>query len=58
MRMDIRQKIDALLQKITSEDQLKRIYRFVKYIYILRSEKKGIHMGSLIFLCLPSGIAS
>nr|DAI77351.1 MAG TPA: replication protein [Caudoviricetes sp.] len=34
MRMDIRQKIDALLQKITSEDQLKRIYRFVKYIYI------------------------
>lgn len=34
MRMDIRQKIDALLQKITSEDQLRRIYRFVKYIYI------------------------
>ena len=34
MRMDIRQKIDALLQKITSEDQLERIYRFVKYIYI------------------------
>ena len=34
MRMDIRQKIDALLRKITSEDQLKRIYRFIKYIYI------------------------
>lgn len=32
--MDIRQKIDALLQKITSESQLKRIYRFVKYIYL------------------------
>jgi len=34
MRMDIRQKIDALLLKITSEEQMKRIYRFVKYIYI------------------------
>lgn len=34
MRMDTRQKIDALLRKITSEDQLKRIYRFIKYIYI------------------------
>ena len=32
--MDIRQKIDALLQKITSESQLKRIYRFVQYIYL------------------------
>lgn len=38
MRMDIRQKIDALLRKITSEDQLKRIYRFVKYIYIHTSK--------------------
>lgn len=32
--METRQKIDALLQKITSEDQLKRIYKFIKYIYI------------------------
>ncbi len=32
--MDTRQKIDALLQKITSESQLRRIYRFIKYIYV------------------------
>lgn len=32
--MDTRQKIDALLQKITSESQLRRIYRFMKYIYL------------------------
>lgn len=30
----MRQKIDALLDKITSEDVLKRIYEFIKYIYI------------------------
>lgn len=33
-KMDIRQKIDALLDKITSQQQLKRIYNFAKYIYI------------------------
>lgn len=32
--MDTRQKIDELLDKITSEQVLKRIYRFVKYLYI------------------------
>lgn len=31
---DIRQNIEKLLDKITSEDQLVRIYNFVKYIYI------------------------
>lgn len=31
---NIRQKIDALLDKITSAEKLKRIYEFVKYIYI------------------------
>lgn len=30
----MRQKIDTLLDKITSEDVLKRIYEFIKYIYI------------------------
>lgn len=36
MKQDTRQKkkIDALLQKITKESQLERIYAFVKYIYI------------------------
>lgn len=34
MKQNTRQKIDALLQKITKESQLERIYRFVKYIYI------------------------
>lgn len=33
-KMDIRRKIDALLDKITSQQQLKRIYNFVKYVYI------------------------
>lgn len=32
--MDTRQKIDALLQKITSESQLQRIYKFIQYIYV------------------------
>lgn len=32
--MDIRQRIDALLQKITSQQELERIYRFIKYVYI------------------------
>ena len=32
--MDTRQKIDELLDKITSEQVLKRIYRFVKYLYM------------------------
>ncbi len=31
---DIRQKIDGLLGKITSDEQLKRIYNFIKYVYI------------------------
>ena len=30
----MRKKIDALLDKIASEDKLKRIYEFIKYIYI------------------------
>ena len=34
MHMDVRQKLDALLRKITSDQQLNRIYRFAKYIYI------------------------
>lgn len=32
--MDTRQKIDALLDKITSQQKLKRIYKFIKYVYI------------------------
>ena len=32
--MDVRHKIDALLQQITSERQLQRIYRFIKYVYL------------------------
>ena len=32
--MDIRQKILGLLNKIDSETLLKRIYEFIKYIYI------------------------
>lgn len=31
---DIRKKIDALLDRITSAKKLKRIYRFIKYVYI------------------------
>lgn len=31
---DIRQKIDLLLGKITSNEQLTRIYNFIKYVYI------------------------
>lgn len=31
---DIRQKIDAMLDKISSVELLKRIYEFIKYIYI------------------------
>ena len=34
MKMDIRQKIIGLLNKIDSETLLKRIYEFIKYIYI------------------------
>lgn len=33
-KMDTRRKIDALLDKITSQQKLKRIYNFVKYVYI------------------------
>lgn len=32
--MDIRQKIIGLLNKLDSETLLKRIYVFIKYIYI------------------------
>lgn len=32
--MDVRKKIYALLAKITSEDQLQRIYKCIKCIYI------------------------
>lgn len=32
--MDIRQKIIGLLNKIDSKTLLKRIYEFIKYIYI------------------------
>ena len=31
---EMRKKINALLDKIASEDALKRIYQFIKYIYI------------------------
>lgn len=31
---DIRAKIDAVLDKITSPELLRRIYRFAQYIYI------------------------
>lgn len=31
---DVRRKIDALLDKITSKEQLTRIYNFIKYVYI------------------------
>lgn len=34
MMRDIRQKIDAVLDKIESAELLQRIYKFVKYIYI------------------------
>lgn len=33
---DIRRRIAEMLEKITSEKLLNRIYRFVKYIYIHR----------------------
>ena len=51
--MDIRQKIIGLLNKIDSETLLKRIYEFIKYIYISsRHEEKGIQMGSLFIFSL------
>lgn len=31
---NIRQMINALLDKITSKEQLTRIYNFIKYVYI------------------------
>jgi hypothetical protein len=31
---DIRRKIDAVLDKITSPELLRRIYRFAQYMYI------------------------
>lgn len=34
VRVDTRKKIDNMLDKINSENLLKRIYEFVKYIYI------------------------
>ena len=33
--METREKICDLLQKITSEQVLQRIYRFVKHLYLL-----------------------
>lgn len=33
--MEMQEKIYELLQKITSEQVLQRIYRFVKYLYLL-----------------------
>ena len=33
---DTRQRIAAILEKITSAENLNRIYRFIKYIYIHR----------------------
>ena len=33
--METQEKINNLLQKITSEQALQRIYRFVKYLYQL-----------------------
>lgn len=43
--MDIRQKIIGLLNKIDSETLLKRIYEFIKYIYIYYA---------LLCICLSS----
>lgn len=37
--MEIRKKIDMLLDKIDSEILMKRIYEFVKYIYIHGSQQ-------------------
>lgn len=38
---DTRQRITEMLEKIASESNLNRIYRFVKYIYIYRTEVRG-----------------
>ncbi len=38
MRMDTRRKIIELLNKITSQRTLDRIYRFVRYVYIHGTE--------------------
>lgn len=32
--MDIRRKIDELLGKVTSQQALERIYRFIQYVYV------------------------
>lgn len=32
--MDYKERVIEILQKIHSEESLKRIYRFVKYLYI------------------------
>ena len=34
MSMNIKQKIEKVLSKITSNDQLEKIYRYILYIYI------------------------
>lgn len=34
MRMDTRRKIDELLGKVTSQQALERIYRFIQYVYV------------------------
>lgn len=38
---DTRQRIAAMLEKITSESNLNRIYRFTKYLYIHRDNTEG-----------------
>lgn len=32
---DLRQRINNLLDKITSEEDLERVYKFAKYVYIV-----------------------
>lgn len=38
---DTRQRIVAMLEKITSESNLNRIYRFVKFIYLHKEGVQG-----------------
>lgn len=37
---DTRQRITEMLEKIASESNLNRIYRFVKYIYLHRERER------------------
>ena len=36
---DLRQRINDLLDKITSEEDLERVYKFAKYDYIVPTER-------------------